>query len=245
MFSDEKVFLAIQQSLAETSQIELLIFYQASSVTCKASILSTAPDHLLVKAEPRRSALLTLDTNLWILCSPPYEYIYAHIDNFDVSTGIARLSRLSPGDSRMWKRTSPRVMPREPVEVVLQNQSAAIIERLADISINGIGVYLTKPVDRTIFGPGEEIFITMRLPVGLVQVRGKIQNFSHTGEFNRLSILFIENTAVVNLIMRYINDRLTEIIQEVENRYDVLIQEKAAETKMIHTCTSTQGEKDA
>jgi hypothetical protein len=226
MFTQEQIQLEFKRLAEKHQEIELLNFYQGFPITCKASILQINEDAITLKAQARRSACLVINQDSWILCGSPLDAIHATIASFDILNGLVSFTNFSASDTRLGKRMNARVVPRERTDVVIQTSQFSIIEQMADISMSGIGVIFNDPLSRMHLEQGEEVLITARLPVGIIHIHGKIQAITHTGDLSRLSIVFIENTPAINLILRYISNRRIEIIDEIEKLYYQFYQER-------------------
>lgn len=231
MVVDEQIKSEIRRITESGEAVELLNFYQGLPVTCPATFVEVQEDQVTLKTQPRRSVCLALEDQTWILTGPPLEAIHAQIASFDILNNIVRLTHLTLADSRLGKRMNARVTPRQPIEVVIQGSRGTLVEHLADISMTGIGLFLSDPLKRTLFSPNEAVFAIMRLPSGIVQIRGQIQAVTQTGGLNRLSIAFTEGGLAANLVSQYISDRRDEILNEIETLYTRIYQDTLAKLR--------------
>jgi len=121
-----------------------------------------------------------------------------------------------------------RVQPEDTLEVTLEASGQQHTGQLVDVSLSGVGVVVPG------FNPqrGLLVQLTLLLPEEKITLPGKILNVSEAPEnMNRLSIGFTRNAQEIAVIMRYIKDRRSEILAEIERMYERSYHSQQAQTR--------------
>ena len=214
------------QYVMETSQeLDILNFYMSFPITCKASVEAVNRSSVVLKVQPPGSVCLENEEDTIVLSRGLPEAVRAHVVSFDLLKGQLVLEDFAYVGSRFGERMIARVQPDELVQVEIEAGDKTYAGTMADVSLNGVGVLTdTKELKR-----GEMVQLTLPLPEGQVTLPGKILNISDAEQGQmRLSIGFTRNAQEIAVVMRYIKDRRTEILAEVEQMYARAYREKSA-----------------
>ena len=185
-------------------------------------------DSVALKVQPPGSVCLEAQEQTIVLSRGLPQAVRARIIGFDLVTGELRLGDLSYVDSHFGERMIARVQPEETIQVELHLNGDRQVGKLVDVSLSGIGVFVDDPI----FERGQEIQVTLNLREGPVSLPGRVLNITHTPENpSRLSIGFTRNAQEIAVVMRYIKERRTEILTEVERMYERSYQKKIAQMK--------------
>lgn len=216
---NERIVNELYHVMHRGEKITLLNFYKGFPVTCKALIADIRESSIVLKAEPPGSVCLQPNGMTWVLSNEPLEAIRGKVAAFDICSGRVELHELTYIDTHLGKRMSTRVAPSGPLTVRIHGEGLEAKEKLADISIDGIGVYATTSEGNTL-QLDDSIQLTIELPLGEITLPGKIRNISPAGDMIRLSIAFTENVPEKSVILRYIADRRMELGEEIQALYE-------------------------
>lgn len=212
----------------ETSQeLDILNFHKSFPITCKARVESIGTDGVLLKVQPPGSVCLELQENTIILSRGLPEAVKARIIEFDLLTGTLKLADFGYVGSHFGERMIARVQPEGTIPVDIEVANSKYSGELVDVSLSGVGVWVSEGN----FQPGQLIQVSLPLPEGRVTLPGKILNIADTQNKRRLSIGFTRNAQEIAIIMRYIKDRRTEILAEIERMYQQAYNNRMAENK--------------
>lgn len=217
------------QYVMETGQeLDILNFHKSFPITSKARVERIEGDTVDLKVQPPGSIILEAQEQTIILSRGLPEAVRARIISFDLLSGLLRLSDFSYVGSNFGDRMIARVEPEDTIVIEIESEDHKEQGTLADVSLSGVGVYVT----RTSLQRGQVVQLTLPLPEGKVTLPGKILNISQTPENQqRLSIGFTRNAQEIAVIMRYIKDRRTEILSEIERMYERSYRMKVAQAK--------------
>lgn len=207
------------QYVRETSQeLDILNFYKSFPITCKARVEEIDRDTVLLYVQPPGSVCLESQADTIVLSRGLPEAVRARIVSFDLVQGLLRLNDFSYVGSNFGERMIARVQPEETIEIEIEAADRRITGTLVDVSLSGVGVY-TKERD---FQRGQLLLLTLPLPEGKVTLPGKVLNVTQAQDQDatRLSIGFTRNAQEIAVVMRYIKERRTEILTEIENMYE-------------------------
>lgn len=216
------------QSVLETSQeLEILNFHKSFPVTCKAKVETIDRDVVALRVQPPGSVCLEGQPETIVLSRGLAEAVRARIVSFDLVSGLLELTDFSYVGAHFGERMIARVQPEDVINVAIASDDEAASGKLVDVSLSGIGLLTSQKG----FQRGQLLQLTLPLPEGKVTLPGKILNITEMpGSGFRLSITFTRNAQEIAVIMRYIKDRRTEILAEIEGMYNRAYQEKSAKT---------------
>lgn len=218
------------QYVMETSQeLDILNFYKSFPITCKARVESIQHDGAVFKVQPPGSVCLVAQEQTIVLSRGLPEAVRARVVAFDLVRGELQLDDFAYVGSHFGERMIARVQPGETITVGLRSAEGdgMVAGTLADVSLNGVGVYVADAVSGAGFQRGEAVQVDLPLPEGEVDLPGKVLNASEApGGQTRLSIGFTRNAQEIAMVMRYIKSRRTEILAEIEAMYASALQEK-------------------
>jgi hypothetical protein len=114
-----------------------------------------------------------------------------------------------------------RVAPREAIAVPFECGGQTFTGRLADVSINGLGILLPAAQAAPI-RPRAVARLTLTLPEpsgATLNLSGTVRFVRHQGELSRVGIVFVQDVQMLTLL-HYVRDRQTEILAELQALYE-------------------------
>jgi hypothetical protein len=217
------------QYVMETGQeLDVLNFHKSFPITCKASVEKIDQGVVSLRVQPPGSVCLEAQDQTIILSRGLPEAVKAQVVSFDLVSGLLNLSDFTYVGSRFGDRMIARVQPEETVRVEITAGDRQTFGTLVDVSLSGVGLLVSEAN----FQRGQTVELTLPLPEGEVNLPGKILNVSEAAnQQNRLSIGFTRNAQEIAVVMRYIKDRRSEILNEIERMYERAYRLKKTQTK--------------
>lgn len=205
------------QYVMETGQeLDILNFHKSFPITCKGRVEKIDQNLVTLKVQPPGSVCLESQDQTIVLSRGLPEAVRARIVDFDLVSGVLSLADFGYVGSHFGERMIARVQPGDTIEVSLEQGDQQYSGVLADVSLSGVGVY----VKNNLIERGQMVNLSLPLPEGHVELPGKVLNISDAPDGQaRLSIGFTRNAQEIALVMRYIKDRRTEILTEIEYMY--------------------------
>ena len=152
--------------------------------------------------------------------------IVAEIEQLDLAKGIVTLRDLRYVIGSMGNRKNIRVQPENPIltELIL-GYGYRLKAEVADISLNGLSINLTKDdfpqEDLLMLQFPVEIRLGLPVPgekaIHDINVQGRIAYINESQQSYRIGLLIFLKEPDSRIVRRYIFDRQTEILNEVEN----------------------------
>ena len=206
------------QYVMETSQeLDILNFHKSFPITCKAQVEAIERDTVSMRVQPPGSVCLDSQEQTIVLSRGLPEAVRARVVSFDLISGILKLSDFSYVGSHFGERMIARVQPDDTIEVEIEASDQRYQGTLVDVSLSGIGVFTAEKG----FQRGQLLLLTLPLPEGKVTLPGKVLNLNEAPNgLMRLSIGFTRNAQEIAVVMRYIKDRRSEILAEIERMYE-------------------------
>lgn len=217
------------QYVMETGQeLDILNFHKSFPITCKGRVENIDVNMVTLKVQPPGSVCLESQDQTIVLSRGLPEAVRARVVTFDLVSGLLHLSDFGYVGSHFGERMIARVQPGDTIEVGLEVDGQHYSGVLADVSLSGVGVFV-KGVS---FDKGQNVELSLPLPEGGVNLPGKVLNISNTPDGQqRLSIGFTRNAQEIAIVMRYVKDRRTEILTEIEYMYATSYREGLAKAK--------------
>jgi len=212
------------QYVMETGQeLDILNFHKSFPITCKGRVEKIDQTLVTLRVQPPGSVCLESQEYTIVLSRGLPEAVRARVVNFDLVSGVLHLSDFGYVGSHFGERMIARVQPGEPIEVSIECDGQFYSGVLADVSLSGVGIYIKNDI----LSKGQMVELSLPLPEGNVEMPGKVLNISEAPEGQlRLAVGFTRNAQEIAVVMRYIKDRRTEILTEIEYMYAASYQEK-------------------
>ena len=212
----ETVQNAIRRIILSDQDIELLSFYKSYPISIKAKIQSFEAGNLIVSVYPPGSVCLYQNKSTILLSSNLHDAIRAKVVRFNSGDETVELSNLAYVGPWTGRRMIVRVQPGPSLPVLLERGGMEIHGSVADISLNGLGVFVTNPIIKK-----DDLFtIKIQLPDGELVVPGKVIEVTQLTGMNRLAIKFTAKNKEIALILKYISKRRSELNDEVQRLFE-------------------------
>lgn len=218
---NEMILASWQRLAAGKDEVDLLSMYKGMPVIHKARVLYILDDAVYIQPQPFKSVCLTLAKGVIALSELLDEPVNATVRAVDLGAGTAILENFSYVSGHLGDRMSPRVEPREPIEVKLESGGRSFAAQVMDLSISGAGVFVTgegvsKLRARSI------VRFSLPLPNETLVLLGVIRHTKRTTQGSRLGIAFEPGTNL-RAVFTYINVRRVELLDELEKLYQTIV----------------------
>lgn len=212
---------ALRQIQQTGALLELLNTFQGVPVVYAVALRHVGEQEAQVHINRHEVICLTLEATTTLLSPVLEEPVRAHVLACDVRAGTAKLGLFQYASGRVGDRVIARVAPRTTVEVRLVAGEQTIAGQLADVSIEGLGVYVSGPDSFAGLRPRTALQATLALP-GIAEpmtFNGLLRSIKAEGGRQRLGIMFNQQTRPLGL-QHYIRERQTEILTELRSLYN-------------------------
>lgn len=218
----EEMILASWQRLAQAKEdVDLLSMYKGMPVIFRVKVNFVYEGAVHVLVESYKSICLTLDTKVIALSDMLDEPVHAQAQSVDFKGGKAVLKNFSYVGTHLGDRMSPRVEPRDPIEVMVESGGRKYLGELLDLSISGAGVFVTgEGVNK--LRPRSVTRFKLPLPNETLDLLGVVRHSKRTTQGNRLGISFEPGTNL-HSVFAYINQRRGELLKELDALYQAEI----------------------
>jgi hypothetical protein len=204
-------------------EFEFLHNYKGVPLITKAGLSSVHEDRAIFDVIPPTSVCLAWEERALLLSDGILEPIEGRVLAFDLAAGKVELGGFLYAGYRFGNRHEVRVEPSDPILVEIRAPGEVFQGQLADLSMSGAGVTISKPA---IQGSAENtlmrstsVELNINLPDCNVQVPGQELSRMDQGSDSRLAVIFSTGVAGKNILLRYIIQRRDEIRKEVQEKY--------------------------
>jgi len=201
---------------------DILNAYRGVQFLCKAVLASVSADKVIFKVTASPCAtLLETGKRTFVLNSNLLDPLHATVTSFDPASGKLELTDFTYASTNVGSRREFRVEPAATVKMEIVFEGKIYRGYLGDISMSGAGFYIEKS-DGSEFKRGDAVLVSFHLPAGDVELPATLRSIEKSTEGTRLAVEFTENVPQKVAILRYINQRQTDIRTEVQQRYEAL-----------------------
>jgi hypothetical protein len=201
---------------------DILNAYRGVQFLCKAVLASVSEEKAIFKVSASPCAtLLETGKHTFVLSTNLLDPLQATVASYDTASGKLELNDFTYAGSNVGSRREFRVEPADEIKLEIEAEGKIFAGRLGDISMSGAGFYVEK-TDGSDFNRGDEVVVNFHLPAGDVRLPATLRSIEKTSAGARLAVEFTENVPQKVAILRYINQRQTDIRTEVQQRYENL-----------------------
>lgn len=222
-----------RQLAGSGQEIRLLNVYKGVPITNDAAVEQIGEKTVSISTHKYQIVCLSKYRETYIQSTMLPLTVKARAIKVDFLRNQAILSDFEYVTSHIGGRTLVRVVPREPIEVFLQNDllSGKVRTEMVDISLQGVGVHLMSELYQSrAFEAGREIQVVMDLPgdkegsTRTLRVRGTVIHSEPAGWFrgHRIGIMLFPAKDTRTMLSEYIRLRQAEIFNEVKIQYDLM-----------------------
>lgn len=225
----DPILTNLQYEMEASQELDILNFHKGFPITCKAQVEAIVRgDTVVLRVQPPGSICLEAQDHTIVLSRGLPEAVRASIRSFDLLSGRLELTNFSYVGAHFGERMIARVQPEDTLTVKFEVGESIIQGTLIDVSLSGVGI-LTGEHE---ISRGQILLMTLPLPEGKVTLPGKVLNITAASQGKtRLSIGFTRSAQEVAVVMRYIKDRRSEILSEIERMYERSYHQKLAQAK--------------
>lgn len=227
MRSRLEIMEAFAQIAAAREDVRLINDHRGIPVSYEASIISVQAASIVLRVHKNQCVCLELERFTYIQSPSLPAIIKGRVANLDFSSTLATLTSFERASETIGRRTLVRVQPKDPLDVMIIYQGQKIRGNLADISSNGIGVFMMSAYVRNpgVLKKSEQVQMVIRLPgeKGMgseVRLVGTILYVNPDKGSFRLGLNTNPEAHAKTLISQYVNQRQAEILRELKVLYE-------------------------
>jgi Tfp pilus assembly protein PilZ len=214
---NEMILASWQRVAAENHEVDLLSLYKGMPVIYKAKVNFIHEGAVHIQPYTFKSVCLTLSKEIIVLSDLLDEPINANVKTVDLAAETAILENFSYVSGHLGDRMSPRVEPRESIEIQLDSGGKSFTGDVVDLSISGAGVFVSGEEVKKL-RPRSIVRFSLFLPDDTLQLLGVIRHMRRTTQGSLLGIAF-EPGVNLHEVFTYINQRRAELLTELEDAY--------------------------
>jgi hypothetical protein len=200
-------------------QIELLSVYKGVPFICKANVEQIGDNSVALQTNNPALVCLECSNEARLLGSDYFEPAMARLESIDLAKGTITMKDLVYAGARLGERMIVRVEPREPIPVTLETAGQIFQGEIADLSISGLGIWLSKEQYQALLKPGVNVQLAFQVRNEPISLAGVILGVSKAPASQRISLRFAQGGAEKLQIFHYLIDRRAEIEAEVLEMY--------------------------
>ena len=226
---EQKINLVMKELAADKAQVSLITVYKNIPMAFDAHLLAYDDEIASFKVHKYQLAASVLVKDAFIQLDPEKNCIWARVIKIDPIKSILGLGEFRDAGNSMNKRTFLRVEPESSIPVYLQIQNTRVMAELADISEEGISiyldpVYLETPEDE----PGKfssRFQVNFHLPGERYQPLSLMSALRYgikdtlSGKY-RVGLQLFPDEETKAMLKQYITHRKVETINEIKAIYE-------------------------
>lgn len=206
-------------------ELELMNTFKGVPFICKARVLNIDGDNVSLQTSGPGIVCLERERQTKVLGSDYFEPSVAHTVSVDFRTGIIVLQNFSYLGTKLGERMTVRVEPKDPVDVLIINQTQKTSGELADLSLSGVGVHIAQAQYSPALKPGTLVLVHMELSGKPIEVEGTVLSVLKLDDAQRVAIRFTQERGHRLEIFRYLVDRRAQIEKELQAEYEAVLRQ--------------------
>jgi hypothetical protein len=221
----EEIFKAFSTALETRTSLQLHNIFRGVPVKFPALVTSIDHDTAVLKVHCLQSAVISIEKRTFIKSETLPVFICACPKTVNFNKQEVVLTNFSLAGKAFLERTHLRVQPEQPIQVEILNGDGPITGTLVDISESRTGIFT--------FGIhiSEQIAVEQNTRIGLdfslpgidplIHLVGSITSVTHKkgARMTRIGIETSPDLVVETALMKYIDRRQVEILNELERIY--------------------------
>ncbi len=196
---------------SESRECTLLIYYKQVPIACRSELVDV--QELEVRAKICDMTVFREGKEMYLKHGKLPKTVALRILEVDFTSQIATFEIIGFLDLPQERRRYLRVEPEEAVPVIVKGREREEVCRMADISIGGVGVFLSSPEG---FGVGDEVQVSFTLPGGKVEADGVVKHITPYGDGFKMGIAYSLDLKREEVVSDYVMERQFEILRELK-----------------------------
>lgn len=218
---DETILASWQRLVPHKNEIDLLSMYRGMPVIHQARVQYLDGETVHLNTQSFKAICLMLSKNVIVLSEFFDEPLKASVQEVDLNAKTVTLEKFNYVSGHLGDRMSPRVEPREPIEIKLETGGRTFSGNVADMSISGIGTFVAGEEAKKLRNRSIVRF-SLPLPDETLPMLGVIRHVKRTTQGSHLGIAF-EPGINLRSVFTYINVRRAELLAELEKLYQAAV----------------------
>lgn len=230
---DDLLMHQLWSSFLAGRAVEMINIFRGVPVSNRAEITMVSKGYVALKAHSYQAVCVSMEKRTFLRGGNITGILRGHPVSVDVASGDILLTRLSPVEESVGQRMGLRVQPKEPVRVEIRTARGSVSSTLADLSPRGLGLFTFGAYvnDRADLAPGDRVDMEVYIPMSDTPLHftGEIVNIrrERNSLLHRIGLHVQPDESAVQDLGRYIECRRTEILQELEKTYQVMVSSHA------------------
>jgi len=220
---------------AQNRTVNLITNFRGVPINLSASVIrcSETRGSVRLSVHYRQIVSLKIADQILIQSNLFPKMVVADIGEVDLQKKIISLNNLRYVTGSMGNRKNVRVQPENPLHAeIITDKGFSVLGEIIDISLDGLSVYLEK-----VALPGDELFIptmcveirlglpgTDKISIHDISVAANVAYTNQNGSHLRMGLVASLNEADQQIMRRYIFDRQTEILNEIQQMNSAMLE---------------------
>jgi hypothetical protein len=199
--------------------LKLTSSFKGVVLSQEITILEVLPGYLVLQT-PNHRICAALNNRVYLQSQYLPQTLSAQLVDLNVWTNKLTVTNLMEIGKGWVDRRNERVQPRDPIHAHIRSPKAALRGSIQNISVNGIGTLLCRPIEQDeLITPESLVHLDFELPdvIGPLAVRGSIVNMAQLpNRMVKLGVELFPNVRQVHVLEGYIEQRRAEIFGELD-----------------------------
>ena len=235
MGKEDTLLSQLTSLMNEAQPLKLFNTYRGIPISYDARITDIDQGCVILNVHKYQAVCMFLDSKTYLVGLNLLNNFEAQVISLDVAKRQVVLAVFKKVGKSVDRRTAVRVQPENPIGVELWIGATRSTAKLADISINGLGIvsfgafiYSSQAIEKN-----SEIQLEFHLPEvsELMRLKGKAVHAALRDDprLHRLGIRTSPDAAALVVLQQYVERRETELLREMSFIYDsmLLMRERA------------------
>jgi hypothetical protein len=200
-------------------KFDFLNIYRGVQFVTQATLESVLETQAVFKVEADSGVLLERDKASIVLSNGLMDPFMSRVESFDLNSGRLTVTDMVYSGDTVGNRHEHRLEVEPTLAADMELDSGMVQAELVDISLSGAGLHLPMTVSEGELFHGRKVWISLRLPETTVRIQCEFLRFRKIFSHYWLAVKFISPGSGKGAILRYINQTMGDIRNEVQQMY--------------------------
>jgi hypothetical protein len=191
-------------------EVEIIAYYKEVPAMCRTKVVEVGEGG--IEVERCDLNILREGSEVYLRLRNLPGAVGVRVEEVDPRSERAKLKLLGLVDLPQERRRFVRVVPEDPVPVVVMRNGWETTGSMADVSVGGVGVYLKDADD---LKTGDVVRVRFRLPKGEVDTLGSVRYVLRRGDVFRIGVQYELDLKQEDVVSDYVMERQFQILKEL------------------------------
>ncbi len=213
--ANKELALSVFKNIKEDRKtVRVISYYKEVPIICKAEVGKVTDEFVILEYENCSIKAFHTEKTVYVKTDILEKKIKSTIINISPKDEVMVLGKFEITELPQEKRKFVRVEPSETIEITVEHAGRKLKGRIADISIGGVGIYMSDVEE---LEEGDTVKVSFKLDSESIELTGTVRYIVDLDGLYRIGIEFSPDIVTEEKISDYVINRQFEILREIKS----------------------------